>query len=88
MEHTFFTYRFNATCRYNFTDVPWKEVGQSIVLRDSLSLGQFALLKSSVSIWVDGGLSSDFSGLYLGQWQVLKYLHKIYDDHIEKCLRQ
>ena len=44
-----------ATCRYNFTDVPRKEVGQSIVLRDSLSLGQFALLKSSVSIRVDGG---------------------------------
>ena len=45
----------SATCRYNFTDVPRKEVSQSIVLRDSLSLGQFALLKSSVSIRVDGG---------------------------------
>ena len=52
---TFFTNISIATCRYNFTDVPWKEVGQSIVLRDSLSLGQFALLKSSVPIQVNGG---------------------------------
>ena len=55
-----------ATSRYKFTGVPQNVVGQSIVLRESLSFGQFDLLKSKISIRVDGGLSSDQSELYLG----------------------
>ena len=44
-----------VTSRYKFTDVPQNVVGQSIVLRDSLSFGQFDLLKSKISIRGDGG---------------------------------
>ena len=40
---------------YTFAGVPQNVVGQSIVLRDSLSFGQFDLLKSKISIRVDGG---------------------------------
>ena len=43
-----------ATSRYKFTDVPQNILGQSIVLKDSLSFGQFDLLKSKISIRVDG----------------------------------
>ena len=44
-----------ATLMYKFTGVPQNVVGQSIVLSDSLSFGQFDLLKSKISIQVDGG---------------------------------
>ena len=44
-----------ATSRYKFTGVPQNVVSQSIVLRDSLSFDQFDLLKSKISIQVDGG---------------------------------
>ena len=44
-----------ATSRYTFTGIPQNVVGQSIVLKDSLSFGQFDLLKSKISIQVDGG---------------------------------
>ena len=44
-----------ATSMYTFAGVPQNVVGQSIVLRDSLSFGQFDLLKSKISIQVDGG---------------------------------
>ena len=54
---------------YTFAGVPQNVVCQSIVLGDSLSFGQFDLLKSKISIRVDGGggggLSSDQSELYL-----------------------
>ena len=46
---------FIATSRYKFTGVSQNVVGRSIVLRDSLSFGQFDLLKSKISIRVDGG---------------------------------
>ena len=78
-----------ATSRYKFTGVPQNVVGQSIVLRDSLSLGQFDLLKSKILIRVDGGggLSFDQSELYLGHGLVAKFQHKLHDDQREKCLR-
>ena len=44
-----------ATSMYTFAGVPQNVVGQSIVFRDSLSFGQFDLLKSKISIRVDGG---------------------------------
>ena len=53
-----------------------------------LTTGQFALLKFSVSIRVDEGLSSDLYRLYLGHGQVSKYLPKLHNDQREKCLRQ
>ena len=80
-----------ATSWYKFTGVSQNVVGQSIVLRDSLSFGQFDLLKSKISIRVDGGgggLSSDQSELYLGHGLVSTYQHKLHDDQREKCLRQ
>ena len=65
---------------YTFAGVPQNVVGQSIVLRDSLSFGQFDLLgvKSNISIRVDGGggLSSDQSGLYLSHGLVSRFQHK------------
>ena len=44
-----------ATYRYKFIGVPQNVVGQSLVLRDSFSFGQFDLLKTKISIRVDGG---------------------------------
>ena len=44
-----------ATSMYKLAGVPQNVVCQSIVIRDSLSFGQFDLLKSKISIWVDGG---------------------------------
>ena len=49
---TFLTDSAIATSGYKFTGVPLNVVGQSIVLRDSLSFGQ---LKFKISIQVDGG---------------------------------
>ena len=77
-----------ATSMYTFAGVPQNEVGQSIVLRDSLSFGQFDLLKSKISIWVDGGLSSDQSELYLRHGLVSRFQHKLHNDQRENCLRQ
>ena len=77
-----------ATSRFEFTGVPHNVVGQSIVLRDSLSFSQFDLLKSKISIRVDGGLSSDQSERYLGHGLVSKFQHKVHDDQKEKCLGQ
>ena len=45
-----------ATSMHTFAGVPHNVVGQSIVLRDSLNFGQFDLLKSKISIRVDGGV--------------------------------
>ena len=73
-----------ATSRYKFTDVPQNVVDQSIVLRDSLSFGQFDLLKSKISLRID----SDESDLYLGHGLVSKFQHRLTDDHREKCIRQ
>ena len=66
-----------ATSRYKFTGVSQNVVGQSIVLRDSLSYGQFDLLKSKISVQSD---------LYFGHGMVLKFQHKLHDDQREKCL--
>ena len=44
-----------ATSRYKFAGIPQNVVGQSIVLRDSLSFGQFDLLNSKILIRVDWG---------------------------------
>ena len=46
-----------ATYMYKYAGVPQNVVGQSIVLSDSLSLGQFDLLKSKIAIRVDGGFN-------------------------------
>ena len=61
--------------------VPWN------TSRDSLSFGQFDLLKSKILLRVDGGLSSDQSEMYLGHGLVSKFQHKLHDDEREKCLR-
>ena len=45
----------NIYSMYTFAGVPQNVVSQSIVLRDSLSFGHFDLLKSKISIRVDGG---------------------------------
>ena len=75
-----------VTSMYKFTSVPQHVVGQSIVLRDSLSFGQFDLLKSKISTRVDVGLSSDQSELYLSHGLVSRFQHKLHNDQREKWL--
>ena len=70
---------------YTFAGVPQNVVGQSIVLRDSLSFGQF---DSKSQYGLMGGLSSDQSELYLSHGLVSRFQHKLHDDQREKCLRQ
>ena len=51
------------------------KVGQSIVLRDSLSFGQFDLLNPKSQYGLMGGLSSDQSELYLSHGLVSRFQH-------------